>query len=99
MSLDQNDLRESAMLCLLPMGEGRVRINSQALAGVARFQVGEFRNANWVPLEQGEVAVQNAWLSLEISRDRDLSIILIASASRMEEAAKRLTQLLILSDM
>jgi len=98
MSLEQNDLKESEMLCLLPMGEGRVRINSHAFAGVARFQVGEFHKASWVPLERGEVAVQNGWLSLEINRDRDLSIILIASTSRMEEATKRLTQLLALSE-
>ena len=39
MSLDQKDLKESEMLCLLPMGEGQVRINSHALAGAARFQV------------------------------------------------------------
>ena len=98
MSLDQKDLKESEMLCLLPMGEGRIRINSHALAGAAGFQVGEFQKANWVPLERGEVAVKNGWLSLEVNPDRDLSIILIASASRMKEAAMRLTQLLTLAD-
>lgn len=98
MSLDQKDLKESEVICLLPMGEGRVRIHSHALAGAAQFQVGEFRKANWAPLERGEVAVQNGWLSLEVNRDRDLSIILVASASRMEEAARRLTQLLTLSE-
>ena len=98
MSLDQKDLKESEMLCLLPMGEGRVRISSHALAGATQFQPGEFRRAHWVPLERGEVAAENGWLSLEINRDRDLSIILIASASRMEEAARRLTQLLTLAE-
>jgi hypothetical protein len=98
MSLDQRDLKESEMLCLLPMGEGRIRINSHALAAGAGFQVGKFQKAHWVPLERGEMAVQNGWLSLEVNRDRDLSIILIASASRMKEAATRLTQLLTLSE-
>ena len=97
MSLDHKDLRESEMLCLLPMGEGRVRINSHALPDSAQFQVGEFRNAKWVPLERGELAAKDGWLNMEVNRDRDLSIILITSANQMEEAAKRLTQLLTLS--
>jgi len=96
-SLDQKDLRESEMLCLLPMGEGRVRVKSHSLSGSAKFQVGEFRKAKWLCLEQGPLAARDAWLSLEVNRDRNLSIILIASAGRMEEATKRLTRLLTFS--
>jgi hypothetical protein len=94
LSLDQKDLRESEMLCLLPMGEGRVRVKSQGLSGGAEFQAGEFRKGKWVALERGSVGMREGWLSLRVNRDRDLSIIVLASAGRMEEATKRLTSLL-----
>ena len=96
-SLDQKDVRESEMLCLLPMGEGRVRITAHGTSGPAQFQVGEFRAAKWVPLERGQLVVQDNCLDVTINRDRNLSIILIASPNRMREAAKRLVDLLTLS--
>jgi hypothetical protein len=82
------------MLGLLPMGAGRVRVKSQGLSGGAEFQAGEFRKGKWVALERGSVGMREGWLSLRVNRDRDLSIIVLASAGRMEEATKRLTSLL-----
>jgi hypothetical protein len=96
-SLDRKDLKKSEILCLLPMGEGRVRLRTDVIAGSARFQVGEFQKAKWVPLEQGQVAVRGGWIELDVSRDRNLSIVLIAPADRMEEGAKRLSELLFIS--
>jgi hypothetical protein len=64
--------------------------------GAAEFEVGEFREAKWVALEKGRVGQREGGWSLEVNRDRNLSMVLVAAAGRMAEARKKLTELLTL---
>jgi hypothetical protein len=95
-SLDREDVTKSEMLCLLPMGEGLVRAASKGRMGAAEFEVGEFREAKWVALEKGRVGQREGGWMVEVNRDRNLSMVLVAAAGRMAEARKKLTELLTL---
>jgi len=92
--LDQKDLRDSKALCLLPMGKGKVRINSRVLDTSTQFEAGDFQGGRWVRHEQGQLAPKGGWLEFGVNDDRDLSIVLIAPSDAMENAVRLLTNLL-----
>lgn len=94
LSLDQKDLRDSESLCLLPMGEGNIRIRSSVPSRRLEVQVGEFTNARWTPFESGKVQVQNGWLRWDVTQDRNLSVVVLAGVGKMNSAVNRLTNLL-----
>lgn len=93
-SLGQKDIRDSDTLCLLPMGEGKVRIRNRAFTNSGQFQVGEFRGGEWTSLEDGRLSVESGWLELDVTRDRNLSIILMSSPGNIARAREQLTKLL-----
>lgn len=93
-ALDRKDIRQSKALCLLPMGEGQVRIRNTALKGPTAFQLGEFQGGVWKRLEDGQLNPQDGWVGLEITSDRNLGIVLIAGTGDMETAVETLTRLL-----
>ena len=92
-SLDGRDIRDSEVLCLLPMGEGVTRIRSRSIASEGQFEVGEFRDGKWTGLENRPLSSHDGWLELEVTRDRNLSIILLASAALMDRAREQLTRI------
>lgn len=94
LSLDQKDLRDSESLCLLPMGEGNIRIRSSVPSRRLEVQVGEFTNARWTPFESGKVQAQNGWLRWDVTQDRNLSVVVLAGVGKMNSAVNRLTNLL-----
>jgi hypothetical protein len=91
-SLDGSDIRDSEALCLLPIGEGVTRIRSRSMANGGQFEVGEFRDGKWTGLENQQLGVNNGWLELKVTRDRNLSIILLALAASMARAREQLTR-------
>lgn len=91
-SLDGSDIRDSEALCLLPIGEGVTRIRSRSMANGGQFEVGEFRDGKWTSLENQQLGVNNGWLELKVTRDRNLSIILLALAASMARAREQLTR-------
>jgi len=92
-SLDGRDIRDSEALCLLPMGEGVTQIRSRSMASGGQFEVGEFRDGKWTGLENQQLGVNNGWLELKVTPDRNLSIILLASAASMDRAREQLTRI------
>jgi len=97
-ALDREDLRQSKALCLLPMGEGQVRIRNTALKGLTAFELGEFQDGAWKRLEDGQLNPQDGWIGIDITSDRNLGIVLIAATGDMESAVEKLTKLLEFQD-
>jgi hypothetical protein len=93
-SLDHKDIRDSEALCLLPMGQGNMRIRNRSIGGSGQFQVGEFREGKWICLEEGHMSVDNAWLEFKVTRDRNLSIILMSPSGMMGRSQEQLIKLL-----
>jgi hypothetical protein len=93
-SLDHRDIRDSEVLCLLPMGEGNIRIRNRSFISSGQFQVGEFREGKWTSLEEGQLSVESGWLEFDVTRDRNLSIILMSSPGNIARAREQLTKLL-----
>jgi hypothetical protein len=92
-SLDHRDIRDSEALCLLPMGEGDTRIRSRSIANAGQFQVGEFRDGKWTGLEDGQLLSDNGWLDFTVTRDRNLSIILMSSSGNIDRACEQLSRI------
>lgn len=91
-SLDKRDLRQSEALCLLPMGEGKLRIRSSVLDDSTRMEVGSFQDGQWVRLEEAQLSPQGGWIEVNITQDRNLSVILMAPSTQMGKAIELLTK-------
>jgi hypothetical protein len=89
-SLDGQDVRDSRQLCLLPLTEGTVRLDTRTGWTKPVAVVGEIRAGEWVEYERIKAPVKGQSIRLEIDQDRCFSIILVAEESRLQECTRRL---------
>jgi hypothetical protein len=89
-SLDEQDVRDSTQLCVLPLTEGTLRFDTRAGWTKPVAVVGEIRAGEWVEYERIKAPVKGQSIRLEIDQDRCFSIILVAEESRLQECTRRL---------
>jgi hypothetical protein len=88
--LEACDLRDSTRLCLLPLTEGRLRLETRVDWRKPVAVVGEVKAGRWVEYERIEAPVQGGAVGLDIDPDRCFSIILVAEESQVGECTRRL---------
>ena len=86
-SLDGRDVRESKGLCLLPLTEGRLRLDTRADWTRPVAVVGEVKGGRWVEYERLEAPVRGGSVRLDIDGDRCFSMVLVAEAAEVEACA------------
>jgi len=91
-SLDGQDVRSSTQLCVLPLTEGTVRLDTRAEWSKPVALVGEVRGGEWVEYERIEAPVRGGSIRLEIDQDRCFSIILVAEESQVKACTTRLVR-------
>jgi len=92
-SQDGRDLRESKDLALMPiLGEGTIRLASEADWEDLEATVGEIRNARWQTLETLKPQWHGGLLTLPIDADRATAIVLVGEASDREERIRRFVE-------
>ena len=79
-SLDDQDIRDSRHLMLLPVTPGTFKIHTQAKWKDPTAQIGQYAGSNWQPLKTIPLEVHSGTLTLELDDDTARSILILRQA-------------------
>jgi hypothetical protein len=88
-ALDHRDVRQSKQLCVLPLTEGRVSIDTEADWRAPVAVVGEVVGGEWTEYERIELAPGAKTLRIPIDGDRCFSILVVAEADDVARSVSR----------
>ena len=87
-SFDRRDVRESKQLCLLPMTEGRIRLETRAQWDEPVAVVGDVVDGKWVEYERLELRARAGRLRLPVDEVRMFSILIVTEAEQVERCVR-----------
>ncbi|MGQ9732857.1 MAG: hypothetical protein ACUVX8_16485, partial [Candidatus Zipacnadales bacterium] len=91
-ALDGSDIRMSKQLCVLPLTEGEVRLETRTQWRHPIALVGEIRDGEWIEYEKVDLIQDGESISLEIDQDRCFSILLVTEPVQAAECAREIVR-------